>query len=285
MKKTFLFLALLLVVKANLFAQMSIPNGSFEEWSLRYGKELPDAYICFDEIIAHWNIPRPYTMSRTSDAHSGGSALRIDVNTDSAYTYIYKRVPYSGTELPTLFRGHIKGTMFGDDTLVIYAALSKWNAAQNRRDEVASAGLLHQGPAQNFVEYITPFYFSSSFTPDSLAIYINVNSPWGTHTKTVGNWAIIDDLVMDFPSNTQDFNKKTANQLFPNPADRAFTLVTNDANSYELLDAFGKIFKTGILKQGANEIDTQNIANGLYFLKLNAENGRVMETKKLVIAR
>ncbi len=285
MKNTLLFIFLFFTIQTNALAQMSIPNGSFENWSLRYGKELPDDFICFDEIIAHWNVPRPYTMSRTNDAHFGGSALRIDVNTDSAYTYIYRSFPFIGAELPTLFRGHIKGIMFGDDTLVVYASLSKWNTALHRREEVASAGLLHQGPAQNFVEYITPFYYSSTAIPDTVTIYINVNSPVGLHTKTVGNWGIVDDLAMDFLSTTQDIAIKSANKIYPNPANKTFTIITNNADNYELFDAFGTLAKTGYLKEGSNQILADELLNGVYLLKLTAKNGLVLETKKLIIAK
>ena len=263
---------------------MQVPNSSFEDWTLRYGKQIPTGYETFDEVIAHWNIPRPYCTSRSNDAHSGNSAFRIDVNTDSAYTYATLRTPFTGAERATLFRAWIKGVVYGDDTLTIYPVFSHWNAALNRREDVAATGILHEGPALQFIEYVSPFYNVSPAAPDTLSIYINFSSPWGLHTKTVGNWAILDDFSMDFPSATNVVKNNVIQAVFPNPAADYFTLVTASASSYNLLDAFGKQTQSGFLHEGINKINTETLPNGVYFIYLNDRNGVYLDTRKLVVS-
>lgn len=280
------FIFLFFCIKTTLFAQFTLPNHSFEDWYMYYGKELPVGYTTFDEVIARWNVPRPYCTSRSTDTHSGTSALRIDMNTDSAYTYAFMRTAFTGNELPTVFRGWVKGVVFGDDTLTVYAVFSHWNAAQQRRETVGAVGFEHQGPTAQFVEYIGEYYQIEQTMPDTVSVYINFNTPVQPHSATVGNWAILDDFTFDYLSasdgNATNFPK--TGRAFPNPTSKYIQIFNAAPSLFTLTDIFGIPLKTGQLPEGAPNINVEDLPSGVYILSIKDEANRPLSSQKILVS-
>lgn len=78
-------------------------------------------------------------------------------------------------------------------------------------------------------------------------------------------------------------------QVYPNPAAQGFTLLYSGPAAtglrYTLRDVLGKESRTGTLQaQVPQEISTERLANGIYFLTLIQEH-RVLESRKLVILK
>ena len=273
-------------IKTTLFAQFTLPNHSFEEWEMYYGKELPVGYTTFDEVIARWSVPRPFCTSRSTDAHSGGSALRIDMNTDSAYTYAFMRTAFTSNELPTVFRGWVKGVVFGDDTLTVYAVFSHWNAAQQRRETVGVAGFEHQGPAIQFTEYVSEYYQIEQIIPDTVSIYINFNTPIEPHSATVGNWSVLDDFTFDYLSSSNNVANKilSIGRVFPNPASKYIQVFNAAPSLFTLTDILGTPVRAGQLPEGTPKINVEDLPSGVYILSLKDETNRPLLSQKVLVS-
>ena len=80
----------------------------------------------------------------------------------------------------------------------------------------------------------------------------------------------------------------TANEVissvFPNPSDNEMTVEfsnTNTTHKVELFDVAGKIISSEMTEQATFKIKKNNVATGLYFLKVTAKNGE-STTQKVI---
>lgn len=65
--------------------------------------------------------------------------------------------------------------------------------------------------------------------------------------------------------------------VYPNPTEEVLYIDINQKSKYSIIDMFGKVIKTGIAKAGENELNLKNYQAGIYFLKLNNDNGFVIK--------
>jgi hypothetical protein len=81
---------------------------------------------------------------------------------------------------------------------------------------------------------------------------------------------------------TVDFSAKNKISLYPNPVhDELFVqLNTTDKTTIQLFDATGKVLIQKTVNAAENSIDTSNLVNGLYFVKVNSNEGTI--TKKVI---
>jgi len=91
-------------------------------------------------------------------------------------------------------------------------------------------------------------------------------------------------LVYIFCDGISEIDNLSSLQVYPNPATDYITVEYNDLSDnskIEVLDMIGRVIKTQAIASGTTktEVDTRNLSNGLYFLRL--ESGGMMrgETK------
>ena len=70
--------------------------------------------------------------------------------------------------------------------------------------------------------------------------------------------------------------------MFPNPASDKFTIQNNSENpiDFEIMTIDGQLVSTGQLSTGENSIRTENLSNGIYFVKLGQSDLRKLIIKK-----
>lgn len=94
----------------------------------------------------------------------------------------------------------------------------------------------------------------------------------GTYTQTLTNAAGCDSTITLNLTLTVglDENGFVSIAVQPNPTDAAFTLMASEAlySMYTIQDAQGKIVATGQLTGTATAINIENVARGIYFLKV-----------------
>lgn len=84
-------------------------------------------------------------------------------------------------------------------------------------------------------------------------------------------------------------DKKTGLKIYPNPTDYGFTMVYNTTNlasiRYLISDLLGREAQSGFLEPNTvNEIDAEQMKNGIYFITLIQDN-QVLEKRKLIIMK
>jgi len=68
--------------------------------------------------------------------------------------------------------------------------------------------------------------------------------------------------------------------IYPNPVKNTLTVQSATATSFTLFDLNGRILTNGIFKIGNNNINTNNLDSGIYFLKIKTANSFI--TKKII---
>jgi len=78
---------------------------------------------------------------------------------------------------------------------------------------------------------------------------------------------------------------ENAVSIYPNPSSGFFTVKVNGITSFtlEMMDMTGKIIQTATSQKNEMQINTNAIADGIYFVKISSENGVVV--KKVVIGK
>lgn len=71
------------------------------------------------------------------------------------------------------------------------------------------------------------------------------------------------------------------NQVYPNPVSGKLYVEVGSTNRYELLDLNGRLIRTEVLSKGLNSIELADELPGLYFLKLQADQG--IEIHKILV--
>ena len=69
--------------------------------------------------------------------------------------------------------------------------------------------------------------------------------------------------------------------LYPNPVTETLHIKINRKSNYSIFDIYGKLVKTGEVKQGENKLDVMNYQTGIYFLQIKNDLGYI--TKKVIM--
>jgi hypothetical protein len=75
--------------------------------------------------------------------------------------------------------------------------------------------------------------------------------------------------------------------LFPNPTNTYVTISLENIDGgeiiYQIIDATGRMKNSGEITENHTKIDTQALANGLYFVRIHT--AKKVQTKKFIIAK
>lgn len=94
-------------------------------------------------------------------------------------------------------------------------------------------------------------------------------------------------VVSDIDENKDDFEENEKLKIYPNPNKGNFIIDFNiekgdEQFNYTLIDVTGRIVQSGIVRSNeSNNIKTENLNNGIYFIKINSDQGNYI--KKVLI--
>ncbi|MDP1802908.1 MAG: T9SS type A sorting domain-containing protein [Bacteroidota bacterium] len=100
--------------------------------------------------------------------------------------------------------------------------------------------------------------------------------------------------VVSFPASplcapttiSEKSNLSNLTSFFPNPAKNNLTIINDNSAVLHasVINALGQKVRSFIIETGKKNVDVSDLPGGLYYLSLS-ENGKVISTKKLVIAK
>lgn len=254
----------------------TIVNHSFEQWDAPT-LETPDYWFTTNEFFFDFST----LVVKTTDAHLGnyaielGSALYpdgqtvmgstisvgpIDLQAPNTYSAPYNAVPtqfsgYYKTDATTAIDNSVQLAFYQGSTLLEYQQFSFT-------------------PQTNYTPFTIPLNLTG--TPDRVAFAIGSSLEPGTFLR-------IDDLV--FSGGDVGIDEITANDysIYPNPATSQLTILskTTSLTDFEIIDASGKILRSGKINGLYTQVDVSDIASGSYFIQL--KGSQVVEIQKLII--
>lgn len=301
MRNLLLFcVSLFLVFTQIILAQ--VPNGGFEQWS---NGEPVDWYT--NNFISLGLV----TVTQTSDAHSGSSALKGEVipyNNSVYYSLIIsgkigeKGFPVS--ERHAAVSGFYKLNAVGGEKLNVVAAMFKNGQA------IGVGGLQFQAAA-NYTNFSLPIYYNGSLVPDSCQISITLAKDTGS-VQAGTNFYLDDITFQGIATSVEETSQIKSYKLFqnyPNPFNPSTTISyqipSNGFVSLKIYNALGKEVATLVSKaqhagnysvnfEANDPANGTGLASGVYFYQLtiynNSKEGQLTDkyfssTKKLILLR
>lgn len=254
----------------------TIINHSFEQWDAPM-LENPDNWFTTNEFFFDFST----LVVKTTDAHSGNYA--IELNSDlypngqmvmtssiSVGTLDFQApntfsIPYNAT--PTQFSGYYKtnatSTIDSSLQLAFYQGSTLLEYQQ-----------FSFTPQANYTLFTIPLNLTG--TPDRVAFAIGSSSEPGTFLR-------IDDLV--FSGGDVGIDEITTNDysIYPNPATSQLIILSKNTSlsDFEIIDASGKILRTGKINGLYTQVDVSDIASGSYFIQL--KGNQAVDIQKLII--
>ena len=296
MKRILFLIVSAVLFSSSLSAQFQIPDAGFEAWTPGTGGQ-------FEEPSSNWwtslnslrGLGGPVTVEKTTDAHSGTYAAKMqsaqwttlllpgllvcgDFDPFSS-TFILTGQPF--TERPLSFTGWYKYFPVSGDSAGIAAVLTHWNTATQSRDTIGIAAVVLYDTVSAYTEYVLPFYYNSTDTPDSLILALVSSQGGSDFLGQVGSTLYADDLSFTSATSTPEPSLGFAH-VSPNPCSstlRVSMAITGSVHA-ELLDLRGKLLHS-ITSQGEIEMGVADLPSGTYLLRLRQGN-KVQHEKVLV---
>ena len=285
MKRILTIICMLASITA--FSQ-AIPNEGFENWSKAGPMLMPDG----------WAIG-PTTM-RSTDAHSGSYSMEFTVDTFTnplthtldtvpgfAYTGPSSMLPPKGkffggfafTGRPDSITGWYKLTSVGNDTAMVYVALSKWNSTTNSRDIIGGVSFGTGTTVTSYNRFSEPLFYYSTATPDTAVILLSLG--FVGKAKHFGSKAWVDDLAWAGGTimGVEDQSLFSSNlKIYPNPAtDKLNIQLTGNAKikNVELVNIVGQT----LVNSNEAYLNLSSYPNGVYFVKVTDMAGKQSVSK------
>lgn len=284
MKKLLLFPSLLFSLC--LSAQEVIPNGGFELWDSSQvinGEKVivPEDWQTSNAYMTEIGFTQP--VERTTDAHSGESAVKITSMIDDNLTPVstitsgkdfVNMQTYAGEKFALKrkiqsFGGYYKYLPGNpNDSFIVMMAFYVGGQYAGRAFATG----------KNEHTTYTPFnleitYFPNAPVPDSAKLIILPTDP---NANNIGSVLYLDDLGVDFydPTGIKERTDKQASvYIFPNPATRTlhFSDLPVGSAQYEIYDKSGRLMMHDVVKE--NGIDVEALSPGIYLLLVKDRNG------------
>jgi len=278
-------------------AQDTIPNPGFENWTLGGNYEDPDGWFTLNQGTSITGVE---TVTKTSDAHSGSYAIRLE--TKKVLTETVPGTAVAGVlnlltlEVnpgfdipgnPITLTGWHKYQPFLLDAGSIEVLLSKWNPALKIREPVGSGIFVQPLPINSYTSFTLDLIYTSSDTADTAIITLLSGSP----TNSPGSVLFIDDLNFSFPPpltvNIEDISASKDITAFPNPASHHVLISTPDGKAayIELRDFTGRLVSQVPVSSDQTQVSVQELPIGNYTYLLVDETGNYIKKGKLIISR
>ncbi len=275
MKRNVIILLICAVFSFHSFSQNPIPNADFENWT---DDNHPQSWYGLTVDLFVYQI---YTLSKTTDAHTGNFAALIETKDASlmalpgiaslsdmaidlmggGLTFTSAGAPLVNVR-PTKILGNFKYLGVNGDTGMIAAVFTKWNPTTNQRDTIGMTGSIVNAVVSSY----TPFQFNVTLTetPDSMNILL-VSS--GGFNPQIGSALFIDNLSMEYTSTDGIGTMQLlGTSVYPNPAtDQVFFSLPGEGQSdVYVYDMTGKLVINEQMQNSSFFLNVQHLSNGIY---------------------
>lgn len=259
----------------------NIPNGTFNNWTLKSQGLQPDNWTVYTTGIVRMNMP------------GGGYGLQMQTLAGSAPSSLGCSFAFSQRPLNFRFLGGYKK---GKSTDMALFTVFLFKSNSGIRDTVAYIQFTwsEQTASGNSIELkdmVFTMLYSTAAAPDSCEIRITHAVSSNATSIDDGTILILDNIVFrDWATGTREvLSKSPFVSVFPNPAATythiGITLNQPGPVEIRLIDLNGCLVKTHYqtLIQGENQIpfSTSGLPDGLYLLLINSPSFN--EAKKIVV--
>ena len=261
MKKTLLFISLLIGFTAVSFAQEQIEAGQTTGDNIHYQEFDPVLYI---------------------NANPSYEEFSIDVNFDGNPDFLFSTNP-NNTSMGTTLCTKVEVL---NENATLYGENIDHNLAMNvAQDELISEDLLwpHDGPTEYILSYYSdgypPMYTSQEFGYLGFG-YIAFKIE--TSLETMYGWIYVEATNLEISvyrfgiysrTISSDETPELDNQLkmYPNPCETELTIelpsASNEATSYVVFNSLGQIVSSGKLSDKLTILNTNDLPTGMYILQ------------------
>ena len=277
------------------FAKAQMLNGDFENWHTdSFNAQKLDNWRHYQNDADKSTAGFTGGTWRVTNAYSGTYALKIsrwyasDVDNVRQQAAISQK-PASLTgyyiyEDPNLVYNINGGTGHITDTALVLVQITRWNSALQRRDTIGS-GVKKLWAVAAYTPFTLAINYTSSGQPDSAVIALFPSSYPDTSTTIVCHdlgpcsYLTIDHLELQTSTAVIATNASEKVEVFPNPAyDQVFLRYNSDRPiTVCLVNPLGAVVRTMNLTKGLNPMDIQDLASGIYFLKIEALQYRMLK--------
>lgn len=282
--------------------QSQIPEGEFENWTL-------SPQSTFQEPTGGWwtslnslkNLGGPVTVEKTSDAHSGNFAARLEskqwgtlklpgllvsgkfVNTTP---FILQGQPFTGK--PVRFTGYYKYTSVNSDSAAIFAMITKYNTVTGKRDTIADAKLAIFNSINIYTLFDIPFiYYDNSATPDSIDVVFSSSAGGQNFQSQIGSTLFIDDVSLNYSNGIEERLFPEINvTVYPNPASEWINIELGETvknGICKIISMNGKTVSNFPILNKKQTVDVRKFAKGKYIINIYQGNSVVSSNKFEVI--
>lgn len=299
-KKTILMLILFCMV-AITHGQSQISQGGFENWSL-------SAQSTFEEPTGGWwtslnslrNLGGPVTVEKTSDAHSGNFAARLE--SKQWGTFILPGLLVSGkfvttapfiiqgqpfTDKPVRFKGYYKYTSVNSDSAAFFAMITTFNTVTGKRDTIADAKLAIYNTVNVYTAFDIAFnYYDNIAIPDSIDVVFSSSAGGQDFLCEIGSTLFIDDVMLEYSSGIiETLFPEIYVRIYPNPASELISIeLEENVNNgiCKIISMDGKIAQEFPINNKHFSVDVSKFAKGKYIINIFREN-LVVSSKKFEV--
>lgn len=258
----------------------ALPNASFENFYTEVVEQADD-WWSMDPHLTH-PFGTSYT-TKSTDAADGTYSLEITTSVENAFlgfqslvtngwwdqfNYTAKGgVPYNAQ--PDSLIGMYKYSTLATDSA--WFGVAMWNAGTGILIDSADFLL----PTNTWTQFSMELGITEA--PDSMRLVFYSGEEIGSELLVDDLAFVGGDLQVESTSPNVEWN------FYPNPADEQVIIQYEAADQIELIDMSGKvIFRDNIQNTSSTLIDTYDLTNGVYFIRLR--NKGYATTKKLVVS-
>ena len=303
--KKILYFALITFFANSVYAQ--IPNGGFETWNSMGAYENPANWATMNNTTSTFSL---FTATKATPGSPGSSYLKLTSKTINGSVVpgiavcgkldTMTKQPISGVPYilrSATFSGKWQHMSFGSSQGSVMVMLTKWNAAQSKRDTVAYGGQTLAGMAMSWANFSMGLTYTDSLNyPDSCMIVLRASgaNPTNNDYLWVDNLAFSGTVAIYQPPITTGLHGHSAEgikfNVFPNPTHDMvtvnFSTAINNAISVQITDITGKVvieFMSSPVATGKSSltVKTNHLEKGIYSLTVKSNNS--FSSTKLII--
>lgn len=304
MKKVVLLLSVFMLGFSALNqAQIILPNGNFEGWSL-YTPVPPSSPFYeptggfFKTLNILDTIPTPpgITAYRCDTAHTGSYSARCITREISVLSILIPGVignikikwatssavlgsPYNWATKPLRFQGYYKSYPLSGDSTGAILLLSKWNTSTQKRDTIAYNKLVFHGTVPDWTLFDTAIiYRTTTVMPDSITILLlscagyNASNMFGS-VGQIGSQALFDDVtITGVPPYAVEslMDQSLRLTINPNPASDYIHVnlerVVKDGR-FEIYDTQGRLVSQFQMPGVTGSFNVSSLSAGIYYYR------------------
>lgn len=271
----YLLSAIVLFCLYSVVAAQQLPNGSFENWSLKNEYIEPEGWISTNAYAYFGAVETCYPFE---DAHTGKVAAKLETRIDPltndtlrALMVVGDSYDFPGIPLYQKYNSvsfYYKHNL--KDTALAAFFLTKWNATKNKRDTLASAFNFFTDSSSIYKQKSLVFdYGQNTAKPDTcIAFFLSSLK----EKANPYNFLLLDDISVDVFLGI-DEPQLPQIEIYPNPSNSIISLNSPlQIQSVSVYSLTGKL----IMQSEVNTFSISQLTPATYILWVKFSNGQTV---------